>query len=119
ADGGVAGIIRWRAKRFVVQRAGVSVAGAERACTAIGRGLAIDGVRGRSNERLVKGNREHFVGAMVADVTEAEEPVIGSLILQIEGPVLGIGNMIVHVITAEQEGAEEIAGWPVSRSGLG
>jgi predicted transcriptional regulator len=52
---------------------------------------------------------------VVAHVSELEQPVVGQLVLKVEGPVLGVRQFVVDVIAAEQEGAKEVALRPASR----
>ena len=46
---------------------------------------------------------------MIADIADAEQPAIRRLILDVEGPVLRVGQLVVDVVAAEQEGSEQIA----------
>ena len=41
--------------------------------------------------------------------------LLESLILEVEGPVLGVRQLVVNVISAIQEGAEQVARRPASR----
>src|ERR1039458_3532076 len=71
---------------------------------AVGRYLAVDRARGSGDAGLVERNGQHLIAAVVADVAQAEEPRIKSLVLQIETPVGGVREAIVGVVAAEDVG---------------
>ena len=47
--------------------------------------------------------------AAVTHVGKIEQPVVGELVLKVEGPVLGVRQLVANVITTEQEGAKQVA----------
>src|SRR5579862_2760281 len=67
------------------------------------------------DERLVEGNGQYQMGAVIADVTGLEDPGVVQLILQVKRPVLRIRQFVIDVVTAKQERTIKIAGGPASR----
>ena len=55
---------------------------------------------------LVEGNGQNFVQAVVAHIADIEQPVVGRLVLEVEGPVLGVRQLVVDIVAAEQERAK-------------
>jgi hypothetical protein len=43
------------------------------------------------------------MNTVIANIADAEQPVISRLVLQIERPILGIRQLVVDVIAAEKE----------------
>ena len=66
------------------------------------------------DERLVKWNRQDLMHTVVANVAYAQQPVIGRRVLNVEGPVLRVGQLVVDVVAAEKERSEQIAAWIVA-----
>ena len=59
------------------------------------------------------------MGAVVSDVSHLKQPVVGKLVLQVEGPILSVGQLVVGIVPAKLEGAKMVGRGEVSRSGLG
>ena len=38
---------------------------------------------------------------MITYVTSAEQPTVGGLVLQVERPILGIGQLVINIVAAE------------------
>src|SRR5579875_362481 len=65
--------------------------------------LPIDGIGWRCHQRLIERNRQDFMNAVVADIGDCGYEIVSGLPLQVQTPVLGIGQCVPRVVTAEQE----------------
>src|ERR1700676_1754868 len=70
---------------------------------AVRRRLTINRVARRSDARLVKRDRNSSMDAVVADIGESEGQSVHRLPLQVETPVLGIGDLVSGIVSTEQE----------------
>ncbi len=69
-------------------------------------------------QRLIERNGNDLMLAMIADIGGAEEPAVGGLILKIESPVLRVRELVVDIVTAEQERPEQVSGGKLAGFGL-
>src|SRR5208337_2876535 len=60
--------------------------------------LPVDGMRRRSDLRLVEGHRNHQVTPQVADVADLNQEVVARLPLNVQGVVDGVGQLVLAVI---------------------
>src|SRR5580658_81740 len=57
--------------------------------------------------------------AVVANIPDFKQQVVGELVLKVECPVLRVREFVVDVVATQQEGAKEVAGRPASRMTAG
>src|ERR1035438_133512 len=113
---GVAGVFRPGTIWFEIQCPIIAVT--PRIQAAIRIDLPVDRTLRRGQQRLIERNRQYFVYAMIADVSDAEEPVIGRLILNVECPIDGVGQLVVGIVAAQQERSEQVARRVVAIEGV-
>ncbi len=73
----------------------------------------------RGDLRLIEGDGKHFVHAMVTHIAGAKQPTAGCLILNVEGAVFGIRQLVAKIITAKKKRTKQVPGWIITTRALG
>src|SRR5580658_2170981 len=76
-------------------------------------------MRRGGEQRLIERNGQDLMLAVVAHIANAEQPAVAGLILKIESPVLRVGELVVDIVAAEHEWAEQIPGGIITIFSLG
>src|SRR4029077_20939472 len=74
-----------------------------RSLIAVGINLTVDRMRRSGDARLVEGDRQKLVQSTIPDVANIDKHRVGGLPLNIEGPVLGVGQSVLRIVTTEEK----------------